>query len=105
MLPSKSAASVRLTKTIEGTDIVYNHAYDIGVAVSTERGLMVPVVRDCDRLGFAAIEKALIAVKGMSPPEQSEVGKSLAEIVGKNPNQASRIRDIVARSGVNIGRL
>jgi 2-oxoglutarate dehydrogenase E2 component (dihydrolipoamide succinyltransferase) len=44
---------------VEGTDIVYNHAYDIGVAVSTERGLMVPVVRDCDRLGFAAIEKAI----------------------------------------------
>jgi 2-keto-3-deoxy-L-rhamnonate aldolase RhmA len=54
---------------------------------------------------FAAIEKALTAVKGMSPAEQSEVGKSLAEIVGKNPNQASRIREIVTRSGVDLGRL
>jgi len=46
---------------IDGTDIIHNHAYDIGVAVSTERGLMVPVVRDCDRLGFAEIEKAIAA--------------------------------------------
>jgi hypothetical protein len=41
----------------------------------------------------------------MSSAEQSEVGKSLAEIVGKNPNQAARIREIVTRSGVNVGRL
>ena len=44
---------------IEGTDIVTNHAYDIGVAVSTDRGLMVPVIRDADRLSFAGIEKAI----------------------------------------------
>ncbi len=44
---------------IDGTDVVTNHAYDIGVAVSTERGLMVPVIRDADRLGFAGIEKAI----------------------------------------------
>ena len=35
--------------------------YDIGVAVSTEKGLMVPVIRDADRLSFAAIEKAIAA--------------------------------------------
>ncbi len=44
---------------IDGTDIVTNHAYDIGVAVSTERGLMVPVIRDADKLSFAGIEKAI----------------------------------------------
>src|SRR4029079_16361318 len=44
---------------IDGTDIVYNNAYDIGVAVSTERGLMVPVIRDADALSFAAIEKTI----------------------------------------------
>jgi 2-oxoglutarate dehydrogenase E2 component (dihydrolipoamide succinyltransferase) len=44
---------------IDGTDIVYHNAYDIGVAVSTERGLMVPVIRDADRLSFAEIEKAI----------------------------------------------
>jgi len=42
---------------VEGTDIVYNDFYDIGVAVSSERGLVVPVVRHADRLSFAEVEK------------------------------------------------
>ncbi|WP_141736331.1 2-oxoglutarate dehydrogenase complex dihydrolipoyllysine-residue succinyltransferase [Oligoflexus tunisiensis] len=44
---------------VDGTDIVYHDYYDIGVAVSTERGLMVPVVRDVDKLSFAQIEGAI----------------------------------------------
>jgi 2-oxoglutarate dehydrogenase E2 component (dihydrolipoamide succinyltransferase) len=42
---------------IDGGDIVYKNHYDIGVAVGTEQGLVVPVVRDADRMGFADIEK------------------------------------------------
>jgi 2-oxoglutarate dehydrogenase E2 component (dihydrolipoamide succinyltransferase) len=41
---------------IDGSDVVYQHFYDVGVAVSTEKGLMVPIVRDCDRKSFAEIE-------------------------------------------------
>lgn len=48
-----------LNARIEGEEIIHHHFYDIGVAVSTPRGLLVPVIRDCDRLGFAAIEQAL----------------------------------------------
>jgi 2-oxoglutarate dehydrogenase E2 component (dihydrolipoamide succinyltransferase) len=44
---------------IEGNDIIYKNYYDIGVAVSTERGLIVPVVRDADRLSLAQIESAI----------------------------------------------
>ena len=44
---------------VDGQDVVYHNVYDIGVAVSTERGLMVPVIRDADRLSFAGIEKAI----------------------------------------------
>jgi 2-oxoglutarate dehydrogenase E2 component (dihydrolipoamide succinyltransferase) len=44
---------------IDGNEIIENHYYDIGVAVSTEKGLMVPVIRDCDSLGMAGIEKAI----------------------------------------------
>lgn len=44
---------------IDGQDIVYNNFYDIGVAVSTERGLMVPVIRNADSLSFSGIEKAI----------------------------------------------
>lgn len=42
---------------IDGEDIVMQNFYDIGIAVSTERGLMVPVVRNCDQLSFAQIEQ------------------------------------------------
>ena len=42
---------------VEGDDLVQNHFYDIGVAVGTERGLMVPVVRDAHRKSFAEIER------------------------------------------------
>jgi 2-oxoglutarate dehydrogenase E2 component (dihydrolipoamide succinyltransferase) len=44
---------------IEGDDIVYKNYYDIGVAVSTEKGLVVPAVRDADRLSLAGIEAAI----------------------------------------------
>ena len=44
---------------IEGDDIVYKNYYDIGVAVSTEKGLVVPVVRDADKLSLAQIEAAI----------------------------------------------
>ena len=44
---------------LDGEDIIENHFFDIGVAVGTDKGLMVPVVRDCDQLNFAGIEKAI----------------------------------------------
>jgi 2-oxoglutarate dehydrogenase E2 component (dihydrolipoamide succinyltransferase) len=46
-----------LNAAVDGNDIVYHEYYDIGVAVSTERGLMVPIVRDADAKSFAALEK------------------------------------------------
>lgn len=45
--------------SIEGTDILYHDYFDIGIAVSTDRGLMVPVLRDADTLSFADTEKAI----------------------------------------------
>jgi 2-oxoglutarate dehydrogenase E2 component (dihydrolipoamide succinyltransferase) len=44
---------------IDGTDIIYKNYYHIGIAVGTERGLVVPVVRDCDQKTLAEIEKAI----------------------------------------------
>ncbi len=44
---------------IDGTDLVYKNYYHLGIAVGTDKGLVVPVVRDCDRLGLAGIEKAI----------------------------------------------
>jgi 2-oxoglutarate dehydrogenase E2 component (dihydrolipoamide succinyltransferase) len=47
---------------VDGSDIVFHHFYHIGVAVSTDRGLMVPVLRDADRLSFVEIEKQVAAM-------------------------------------------
>ncbi len=48
-----------LNARLDGDELVTNHFHDIGVAVSTDRGLMVPVLRDCDGKSFAAIEQSL----------------------------------------------
>jgi 2-oxoglutarate dehydrogenase E2 component (dihydrolipoamide succinyltransferase) len=64
--------------SIDGTDIVYHGYYDIGVAVGSERGLVVPVIRNADQLSFAQIE-ALIADFGRRAKE----GKiTLEELTG-----------------------
>ena len=48
-----------LNASVDGNDIVYHEYYDIGVAVSTDRGLIVPIVRDADTKSFAALEKEI----------------------------------------------
>jgi 2-oxoglutarate dehydrogenase E2 component (dihydrolipoamide succinyltransferase) len=50
--------------SVDGSDILYHEFYDIGVAVSTDRGLIVPIVRDADLLSFADIEKAVAGYAG-----------------------------------------
>ena len=47
----------QINARIDGNDLIVNHFYDIGVAVGSERGLVVPVIRDCDKKSFAEIEK------------------------------------------------
>jgi 2-oxoglutarate dehydrogenase E2 component (dihydrolipoamide succinyltransferase) len=50
-----------INASIDGKDIVYHGFYDIGVAVSSPRGLVVPVIRDADRIGMAEIERRIAA--------------------------------------------
>lgn len=45
--------------SIDGDDVVYHGYYDIGIAVSSPRGLVVPVLRDCEQMGFAEIEQGI----------------------------------------------
>ena len=54
----------RLNAEISGTDIIYRNYYDIGIAVSTDRGLMVPVLRSVERLSFAEIESQIADFAG-----------------------------------------
>lgn len=64
--------------SIDGQDIVYHEYYDVGIAVSTERGLVVPVLRDADQLSMADIEKTIADYAG-----RARVGKlALEEMQG-----------------------
>ncbi len=55
---------------IDGNDIVMQHFYDVGVAVSTEKGLMVPILRNADQLSFAEVEKGIASLA-----EKARAGK------------------------------
>ena len=63
-----SAAALKrypvVNASVEGDEIVYHDYCDIGVAVSTDRGLLVPVLRDAERMGFAAVEQAIAGFAG-----------------------------------------
>ena len=50
----------QINSRMEGNELVENHYFDIGVAVGTEKGLVVPVLRDCDALSFAEIEQSIV---------------------------------------------
>jgi 2-oxoglutarate dehydrogenase E2 component (dihydrolipoamide succinyltransferase) len=58
--------------SVEDNDIVYHNYYDIGIAVSTERGLMVPVLRDVDQMSFAGFEAELAAMANKA--QQGTIG-------------------------------
>lgn len=46
--------------SIDGSDIIYHGFYDIGIAVSAPRGLVVPILRDTDQMGFADVERGIV---------------------------------------------
>ncbi|MDD2915037.1 MAG: 2-oxoglutarate dehydrogenase complex dihydrolipoyllysine-residue succinyltransferase [Gallionella sp.] len=48
-----------INASVDGTDIIYHGYFDIGVAIGSERGLVVPIIRDADKLSFADIEKQI----------------------------------------------
>ncbi|MFT7672028.1 MAG: 2-oxoglutarate dehydrogenase E2 component (dihydrolipoamide succinyltransferase) [Gammaproteobacteria bacterium] len=64
--------------SIDGSDIVYHDYFDIGIAVSSERGLVVPILRDADQLSYADIEKQIRAMG-----ERAQSGKlGIDELTG-----------------------
>ncbi len=50
----------QINAMIDGNDIIENHFYDVGVAIGTEKGLIVPVLRDCDQKSFARVEQDIL---------------------------------------------
>ena len=68
----------QINAQLEGDELIENHYYDIGVAVGTEKGLMVPVLRDCDKLSLAGLEKYLVEFAGKA--REGKIG--LADLQG-----------------------
>ncbi|MDD2776285.1 MAG: 2-oxoglutarate dehydrogenase complex dihydrolipoyllysine-residue succinyltransferase [Gallionella sp.] len=67
-----------INASVDGNDIIYHGYFDIGVAIGSERGLVVPIVRDADQLSFAEIEKQIAEFAA-----RAKVGKlTLEELTG-----------------------
>lgn len=64
----------QINARIDGEDLIQNHFYDIGVAIGTDRGLIVPVLRDCDTKSFAQIEKDIINYATRAKEGKIELG-------------------------------
>jgi 2-oxoglutarate dehydrogenase E2 component (dihydrolipoamide succinyltransferase) len=60
---------------VRGTDVIYKDRYDIGVAVGGGKGLVVPVVRDADRLSFAEVEKTIAALAAKAKDNKLQIGE------------------------------
>ncbi len=81
---------------IDGDDIVYKNYYDIGVAVSTERGLVVPVVRDADAMSVADIERQIGDFGAPRARQQAEAGRAAGRHVHDHQRRRVRLADVDA---------
>ena len=63
-----------INASVDGEDIVYHGYYDIGIAVGSPRGLVVPILRDVDKMSFADIEAAIVIYN-----EKAKTGKLTIE--------------------------
>lgn len=70
----------QVNTSIEGDEILYYHDYSIGVAVGTDRGLVVPVVHNCEKLSFAEVERSIEAYA----KKAREGGLSISDLTGGN---------------------
>jgi 2-oxoglutarate dehydrogenase E2 component (dihydrolipoamide succinyltransferase) len=99
---------------IDGDDVVYNDFYDIGVAVSIERGLVVPIVRNADKLNFAEIEAAIADLakraqeKRLAPDELTGGTFTIRRIDGRDVHHHERghlrVADVDADTGLSAER-
>ena len=76
---------------IDGADLVYKNYYHVGVAVGTEKGLVVPVIRDCDHKSLAEIEKE-IADAASAPATASSRSRTCRAAPSPSPMAASTVR-------------
>ncbi len=83
---------------IRDTSIVYHNYYDIGIAVGGGKGLVVPVLRDADRMSFAEIELTIADLATPGPRERARSSKSCKAARSPSPTAASTARCFPRRS-------
>ena len=83
---------------IDGKEIIYKNYYDIGVAVGTERGLVVPVLRDAERMSFAEIETRIADFGAARARRQARDWMSCRAAPSPSPTAASTARCSPRRS-------
>jgi 2-oxoglutarate dehydrogenase E2 component (dihydrolipoamide succinyltransferase) len=90
---------------IDGTDLIYKNYYHIGVAVGTEKGLVVPVVRDADRLSFAEVEGAIPELAARARDNKLKLDRKGFEQIMEGRSEGNRTSaEIFSRiAGRNIG--
>ena len=77
---------------VVGSHIVYKKHYDFGIAVSTPRGLVVPVLRDCDQLSFAGVEKGILELAEQGADRQARSSPTSAAARSASRTAASTAR-------------
>ena len=82
----------KVNAELQGNELVLKHYYDIGVAVSTDEGLVVPVVRDADRKNFAEIEQGIADLAHQGPRGQAHARRPHAAGPSPSPTAASSAR-------------
>ena len=98
--PGAEGGARRSTPRSRATPWSRTTTIDIGVAVSTEKGLMVPVIRDCDSLGMAGIEKAIADVGGQGPRRQGSRSPTSRAASSRSRTAAPSARCFRRRSSI-----
>ena len=81
---------------IRGTDIVYKNYYDIGVAVGGGKGLVVPVLRNAERLSFAEIEQTIADFAKRAPGQQAQARRAAGRHVHDHQRRHLRLAAVDA---------
>ena len=90
----------QLNAEIQGDEIVLKHYYDIGMAVGAEGGLVVPVLRDADRMSFAQIEQAIRDFAQKRAGRHADARGSRAAARSRSPTAACSDRCSARRSSI-----
>ena len=86
--------------SVDGTDVIYHGYADISIAVSTEKGLVTPVLRNVEHMSFADIEKAHRRIRQAGARRRAEAGRPAGRHLHHHQRRHLRFADVDARSSI-----